>query len=82
MDGRWKFVLPYDQPDAPGLLFDLAGDPGEQRDLSGDRPGLVSDFRRLLADFALRNAGPESELTEIPMTPDEIEATRDLGYLQ
>lgn len=46
-DGDWK-LLRY--PDRPAELFDVVSDPGEQRDLAGERPELTKAlFRKLFA---------------------------------
>ena len=44
--GRWKLLCEYDGSQAQ--LFDLTVDPGEQRDLAGERPEVVARLRRQL----------------------------------
>lgn len=48
--GDWKLIAP-DPRNAPGespLLFNVAADPGEARELAADEPGRVADLTRLL----------------------------------
>lgn len=45
--GAWKLVV----DGTHYLLFDLAADPGERRDLAAARPEVVRQLRRLLADW-------------------------------
>lgn len=47
--GSRKLIHPY-ETDIP-LLFDLAKDPGEQRDLAGDNSKEVSDLDRRLTEY-------------------------------
>ncbi len=57
--GRWKYVPPGRTSDGlgpwetvvvepPGALFDLRADPGETRDLAGERPETLAELRDLL----------------------------------
>ena len=45
-EGRWKLV---EASDGAAWVFDLAADPGETRDRSGDEPARASDLRAHLA---------------------------------
>lgn len=46
-DGRWKLVV---RPKGP-LLFDLAADPGERKDLAASAPDRVAQLSAALADW-------------------------------
>lgn len=52
LDGDWKLIQ-TDQN--PPLLFDLATDPGEQRDIAGAHPERVAQLRALLDREAARD---------------------------
>jgi uncharacterized sulfatase len=49
----WKLIQPAarNSADAEVKLFDLAHDPGEGRDLAGDRPGKVASLKTLIDDW-------------------------------
>ncbi len=49
--GDWKLVI-HSGPPEKVELFDLARDPNEQHDLSGEHPGRVAELKRLLAETA------------------------------
>jgi len=42
------FALPESAPDAPGQLYDLRSDPGEQKNLYHERPEIVKELQGLL----------------------------------
>jgi len=44
VEGRWKLIVHRD-PASPPELYDILADPGETRDLSGERPGMVAEMR-------------------------------------
>ncbi|MFM9009707.1 MAG: arylsulfatase [Planctomycetota bacterium] len=46
--GRFKALRPG--PDTPLQVFDLAADPGETRDVAAERPELVAELAKYLAD--------------------------------
>ncbi len=80
--GPWKLVIDVGLQRA--LLFDLANDPGETRDLSGSQPLVVARLLRTLAarqDQSARLAA--SFAPNPPATLDETarEHLRALGYL-
>jgi arylsulfatase A-like enzyme len=60
-------------------LYDLASDPGELRDLSGERAdaarGSAAELARWVAAQAGGGSGPQ-------LTPEETERLKALGYLQ
>lgn len=62
-------------------LFDLRNDPGETRDLSGERPDLA---KRLLASLETLNEKIASEARAEampPLSPEHSRRLHDLGYL-
>ena len=44
--GHWKAVRP--KPDGTVELYDLKSDPGEERDLASQKPGLAAEFDRAM----------------------------------
>jgi arylsulfatase A-like enzyme len=63
--------------------YELASDPGEQRDLYADRPESAADLRALLEAYARRH------LRDVParapddaLDPEREQALRALGYLE
>lgn len=68
IDGRWKYVHYWNQPDRPGYrdlndgLFDLAADPGETRNLAAAAPrraaAMRAEIRRRLAAHEPGGARP------------------------
>lgn len=82
--GPLKAVFPHR---GPPQLYDLAGDPGEHRDLAAERPQEVTRLRRLLdahherelADFERLARGVEAG--ERALTDEERARLRALGYL-
>lgn len=44
------FELPETAPDAPGQLYDLEADPGETKNVYFERPEIVKELQKLLAD--------------------------------
>jgi arylsulfatase A-like enzyme len=54
--GAWKLVEPRREDGKPEL-YDLASDPGEQRDLAGEQPEKVKEMRDLLESLRQSEAG-------------------------
>ena len=84
-DGRWKLV--WHEADGRFELYDLASDPGEQRDLAALQPERVEQLHAEL--LALRRAA----LADAPLVADERasgaglgaaerRALADLGYVE
>jgi len=75
---RWKSFIRRD--DGTQLLVDLRGDPGEQRDVSGQNPSIADAHRKRIAtlsqELSARNAPP----TEI--SADDRARLNALGYLE
>ncbi len=63
----------------PTALFDLASDPGEQRDLAESAAGEVAARAAELAAWVKAHEGRGSNIT---LSPEEAERLRALGYLQ
>jgi len=95
IDGWWGASLeigpksdsedPGDHRPAPLLLCDLWTDPLCVNSLHEERPGLVEKYTRLLEhqfrahqDLARRFVRAEDS----PLTPDQLETLRSLGYIQ
>ena len=76
--GSWKLIQPEG---GPPELYDPEADPGETRNLAGERPEVVAELRRRLEAW---NAGrpPQPAPTDGPSLDEETrEALRSLGYL-
>lgn len=76
-----KYVL--DQCTCEDALFDLSADPGEANDLSDERPELVAEMRRALADRLREVKGwevPQAELGEEDRR-QTLSALKALGYI-
>jgi hypothetical protein len=59
-------------------LFDLAGDPGERRDLSATSPQRVALLRAALARFLDGAVAGEESGTELD--EEDLRLLRELGY--
>jgi len=59
-------------------LYDLAADPGAQRDLSGERPDLV---RALVRELRAYPETPVAESTSTELSDEQIRRLKALGYL-
>jgi arylsulfatase A-like enzyme len=79
LSGGWKLVY---VPRAHGVeyeLYDLSADPGERRNLIGERdPG---ELRRKLDAWVAADLARSSELEARPLSEAERARLRDLGYL-
>jgi choline-sulfatase len=73
-DDRWRYVL-APRPE----LFDFVADPGETRNLVGERPAEATRLRSILADVERRSAGRGAPPAAPP--PEVVSALRSLGYL-
>jgi arylsulfatase A-like enzyme len=76
-DGRWKLVI--DRETGARMLFDLARDPGEKRNMTAERADVVARLERAIAEHYAqgRTQVDEHELSE-PLR-EQLEA---LGYLK
>lgn len=81
IEAPWKYTL--DQRTCGETLFDLAGDPGETRDLAGSRPAEVRRLRTLLR-AQLRDidaAGIPKGALPKDLVEEAEAALRAIGYL-
>lgn len=97
IDGRWGASLGIDQrPDdmkkpvdfgrpAPLLLFDIWEDPQALKSLHEEQPDLVEKYSKMLDGIWKEHqalANKFSRAGEVPLTPEQIETLRSLGYLR
>jgi len=73
-DERLRYVL-APKPE----LYDFVADPGETRNLAGERPADAERLRAALADVERRSAGRAAPAADPPA--EVVQALRDLGYL-
>ena len=76
---RWKLVLDTRSGVETTHLFDLATDPGEQRNLADERPEIASELSRLFDEQAARH--PPGGLREYPRTPEGWSTPDDLSEI-
>jgi hypothetical protein len=62
-------------------LFDLSDDPGENVNLSEERPEVVETLKGQLGRW-LEAGGSASPVHEPALDPETIEALRELGYME
>jgi arylsulfatase A-like enzyme len=81
--GDWKLVA---APDGTAQLYNLAGDPGEQRDLAANHPAIVERLSDAQRRHAAACEARRNELNAEPLTsgssPLAEEQLRAVGYLQ
>ncbi len=75
--GGWKSM--WERKSDQVLLFDLEADPGEEKDLSGERPELLAEHRRRIDELAGALTSTDGGAPELGA--EEIERLRQLGYL-
>lgn len=74
---HWKFIS-----SGTFELYDLTADPGETRDVSRQHLDKVDEFRRLLEAWRAGQEGRRPEPGEaVPLTEEQIEELRALGYV-
>lgn len=78
---RERHKLHFNRLTGASQLFDLEQDPGEQVDLSVTRPDVREDLGARLARLRelRRTAAARSSA---PLSPEEVERLRSLGYMQ
>jgi arylsulfatase A-like enzyme len=77
--GDWKLIwTPGQEPGREHQLYELAADPDETRDLSGEFPERVRDLRRKLDDWM----AAEEQGAARPISGADEEALRSLGYIE
>jgi arylsulfatase A-like enzyme len=80
--GDWKLIA------TPGEktheLYNIADDPLEQKNVYAQYPARARDLIGLLAEQVKHNhqLGLETDAKEIPMTPEQYERLKSLGYVQ
>jgi arylsulfatase A-like enzyme len=77
IEGNTKLIL--DLESERFELYELASDPGEQRDLADSEPERAAELVATLREWMARVA-PESAGTERELSPEERERLRALGY--
>ncbi len=75
--GDQKLIL--DLETGKTLLFDLAADPREQRDLSDERPDEVLALKQLVEAWGAQDNGADG--THVELSDEERERLKALGYL-
>jgi arylsulfatase A-like enzyme len=78
----WKVTL--DQTAGSTVLYDLASDPGEERDVADENDEV---FRRLRAkllemDYDLRMARTRFRVRTPKLSPQQVEKLKSLGYIR
>ena len=77
LDGRHKVVVRPKKPERYEV-FDLSSDPGESRPLEGRERERFEGHVERLAEWFERTRG---ELVSSPLTAEQYEALRNLGYV-
>ncbi len=76
---------PESQRTVPLLLYDLWNDPYTQHSLHEERPDLVEKYTEFLeAQFEAHQALAQqfTRGEDSPLTPEQLETLRSLGYIQ
>jgi len=79
--GAWKLLLTVDTDEVN--LYHIVRDPLEQEDLAAKHPKLAAELRALLMEQHERNKklAEGVETQQAPLTDEQIERLRTLGYL-
>ena len=79
-------MLHYDRSSGKHALFDLSRDPGEHIDIAGDDEATAERLRKRLLDFIVAGKDGANRWgwggAGSPLTADEVEHLRSLGYLE
>ncbi len=78
-EGGWK-IIRHSRPELREELYHLEVDPGEQRDVAGERPDELRRMRERMEAF--RDALPVATGGTVTLTEEEIEELRALGYVR
>jgi arylsulfatase A-like enzyme len=77
---EWKLIwTPFAADDAAYQLFDLASDPHEREDVSAQHPDKLAELQAELTSW-MREA--DAEIPDVEPTTDDLEALRELGYVE
>jgi arylsulfatase A-like enzyme len=88
-EGDWKLIV--ERRTGEGQLYELGGDPGEQRDVSADYPERTAQLRATLDAWVSENeqrkaafeaARPGDGPARLEPTDADIERLRNLGYVE
>jgi arylsulfatase A-like enzyme len=83
--GRWAAVHPYFDDTPRLLLYDLEQDRFARRAVNDAHPDLVERYARLLHERWEAHrllAQRYDELTDVVLTPDQLEQLQELGYIR
>ncbi|MHC5210963.1 MAG: sulfatase-like hydrolase/transferase [Planctomycetota bacterium] len=83
--GRWAAVHPYFEDTPRLLLYDLEDDRHARRAVNDEHPDLVEHYARLLNERWEAHrilAQRYDELTDITLTPEQLEQLQELGYIR
>jgi len=76
--GDWKLI--FGPEEGTRLLFDVARDPRERRDLAAEQPERAEELLRLIAAWRLEHTRPETAPDAV--SEEDLERLRALGYVQ
>jgi choline-sulfatase len=76
-DGTWKYIYHVLRPEE-SELYNLQDDPRELTNLHEFRP---EEVKRLRADLRSRDCFPGGEISPGPMSAEDLERLRSLGYI-
>jgi arylsulfatase A-like enzyme len=77
---RWKIIYRHDGKTPIFRLYDLVEDPHEERDVGAEHPEELAELKAELESLMAGDQG--SDEAETPLTPEQIEQLRTLGYVQ
>ena len=75
---QWKCLWHVEDDEVE--LYDLAADPGESSDVSGENPDMVERLKGEMQDYRERARSTETDLPEIEESEEVKQRLRDLGY--
>jgi arylsulfatase A-like enzyme len=74
---RWKYIRSSDGQDE---LYDLAADPGEAKNLIGEKPDLAAKLAERLERFERESLAAPTDGVPVEVGAEELEELRRLGY--
>ncbi|MGH6690217.1 MAG: sulfatase family protein, partial [Gammaproteobacteria bacterium] len=77
---RFKVIYRHDGKSPIFRLYDLAEDPHEERDVGTEHPEELAKLKAELGSLMAGDNSPDEG--ETPLTPEQIEQFRALGYVQ